>query len=145
MVAVDVRPRPGGRAGRDVDAWDVDVAANGGGRRTGLVGVRVEEKEQRAPAGGEEPEAVAAKEVAPRDGGDDVAAGIVRVEAPDDNRRDPVGDGRLDDGAVVGPEDEERGQPARDRPDDAVEECRPVGEAGARCRARAALAAASAP
>ena len=143
MVAVDVRSRPGGHAGRDVDARDVDVAANGGGRRTGLVGVRVEE-EERAPAGGEGLKAVAAKEVAPRDGGNDVAARKVRVE-PDDNRRDPVGDGRLDDGAVVRPEDEERGQPACDRLEDAVEERRPVGEAGARCRARAALAAASAP
>ena len=141
MVAVDVRPRPGRRAGRDVNARDVDVAADGGKCRAGLVGVRVEEEEERAPAGGEEPEAVAAKEVAPRDGGDDVAAGIVRVEAPDDNRRDPVGDGRLDDGTVVRPEDEERGQPARDGLEDAVEERRPVGEAGARCRARAALAA----
>ena len=145
MVAVDVRPRPGGDAGRDVDARDVDVAADGGKCRAGLVGVRVEEEEERAPAGGEELKAVAAKEVAPRDGGDDVAARKVRVE-PADDRRDPVGDGRLDDGADVGPEDEERGQPARDRLEDAVEERRPVGEAGARCRARAALVtAASAP
>ena len=131
-----MRPRPGGRAGGDVDARDVDVAADGGKRRAGLVGVRVEEEEQRAPAGGEGLKAVAAKEAAPRDGGDDVAARKVRVEAADDNRRDPVGDGRLDDGADVGPEDDECGQTARDRLDDAVEERRPVGEADARCRAR---------
>ena len=93
---------------------------------------------------GEELEAVAAREVAPRDGGDDVAARKVRVEAADDNRRDPVGDGRLDDGTVVRPEDEERGQPACNRLEDAVDECRPVGDADARCRARVA-ASASAP